>query len=204
MTDMLEKEEKGWDAGQVDRLIRSRRSVFPDQFEQGKDVPDEMVWQLLENANWAPNHKNTEPWRFRVFAGKGLSTFARFQAARYKETSGDRFRQDKYEKLLTNPLACSHIIAILLRRSTKVSIPEVEEIAAVACAVQNIWLSATAYGLGGYWTSGGITYDPAAREFLELQEEDRLLGFFYLGAVRVPSAGAGRQPVREKTIWVKE
>ena len=201
---MLGKDENGVDAGQVNQLIRGRRSVFPDQFEKGKAVPDEIVWQLLENANWAPNHKNTEPWRFRVFTGKGLTTFARFQAARYKETAGDRFRPEKHEKLLTAPLACSHIIAILLRRSIRVSIPEVEEIAAVACAVQNIYLSAPAYGLGGYWSSGGITYDPAAREFLELQEEDRLLGFFYLGAVRVPSPGSTRQPVREKTIWVNE
>jgi nitroreductase len=204
MTDMLEKDEKGVDAGEVNRLIRGRRSVFPDQFEKGRAVPDEIIWQLLENANWAPNHKHTEPWRFRVFTGKGLSAFARFQAARYQETAGDRFRQEKYEKLLTAPLACSHIIAILLRRSTQVNIPEVEEIAAVACAVQNIWLSAAAYGLGGYWSSGGITYDPAAREFLELQEEDRLLGFFYLGAVRVASPGGVRQPVREKTTWVRD
>jgi len=187
---------------EVDQLIRGRRSVFPDQFEKGKAVADEIVWQLLENANWAPNHKSTEPWRFRVFAGNGLSTFARFQASRYKETAGDRFRQEKYEKLLTAPSACSHIIAILLRRSSKV--PEVEEIAAVACAVQNIWLSAPAYGLGGYWSSGGITYDPAAREFLELREEDRLLGFFYLGVVRVASPGGVRGPVGEKTIWVNE
>jgi nitroreductase len=89
---------------QVNQLIRSRRSVFPDQFEKGKEIPEEVIWQLLENANWAPNHKNTEPWRFTVFAGKGLATFAKFQASRYKENAGGRFRQDKYEKLLTTPL----------------------------------------------------------------------------------------------------
>jgi nitroreductase len=85
-----------------------------------------------------------------------------------------------------------------------VSIPEVEEISAVACAIENIYLSVTAYGLGGYWSTGGITYDPAARAFLGLEGEDRLLGFFYLGSVRIPSAGGKRGDIRKKTIWMKE
>jgi nitroreductase len=189
---------------QINQLIRSRRSVFPDQFEKDTPIPEDIIWQLLENANWAPNHKQTEPWRFVVFSGEGRKKFASFQASRYKDTAGEKFRQDKYDKLLTNPLLCSHILAIILKRSTVISIPEVEEIAAVACAVENIYLSATAYGLGGYWSTGGITYDPAARTFLGLEGEDRLLGTFYLGMVRVASPGGKRGDVREKTIWVKE
>lgn len=190
--------------GQVNHLIRSRRSVFPDQFEKGKQIPEDVIGQLLENANWAPNHKHTEPWRFMVFTGKGLKKFADFQASRYKENAGGKFRQDKYEKLQTTPMDCSHILAIILKRSTEVNIPEMEEIAAVACAVQNIYLSAAAYGLGGYWSTGGTTYDPGAGAFFGLEGEDRLLGFFYLGYVRVPSVKGTRGPVGEKTIWVKE
>ncbi|HMH21266.1 MAG TPA: nitroreductase [Puia sp.] len=192
----------GW--AQTNHLLRSRRSSFPDQFEKGRIIPDDIIWQLLENANWAPNHKHTEPWRFTVFAGEGRKKFAEFQAARYKENAGTKFRQDKYEKLLTNPGNCSHIIAIILKRSTEIAIPEMEEIAAVACAVQNIWLSAEAYGLGGYWSTGGITYDPAAGPFLGLQGDDRLMGFFYLGYAAIPSVKGTRRPVQDKTIWVKE
>jgi nitroreductase len=190
--------------GQINQLIRSRRSVFPDQFEKDKTIPEEIIWQLLENANWAPTHKQTEPWRFVVFSGEGRKKFASFQASRYKDTAGEKFRQDKYDRLLSNPLLCSHILAIILKRSTEVSIPEVEEISAVACAVQNIYLSVTAYGLGGYWSTGGITYDPAARDFLGLEEQDRLLGLFFLGEVRVPSPAGKRGDIRKKTIWVKE
>ncbi|HWK06063.1 MAG TPA: nitroreductase [Puia sp.] len=189
---------------QINHLIRSRRSVFPDQFDKDITIPEDIIWQLLENANWAPNHKQTEPWRFVVFSGEGRKKIASFQATRYKETAGEKFRQDKYDKLLSNPLLCSHILAIILKRSTEVNIPEVEEISAVACAVENIYLSAAAYGLGGYWSTGGITYDPAARPFLGLEGEDRLLGLFYLGAVRIPSPGGKRGDIRKKTIWVKE
>jgi len=189
---------------QLNRLIRQRRSTFPDQFEKGRRIEDEIVWQLLENASWAPNHKHTEPWHFTVFTGEGLKRFAAFQAERYQEVSGGKLRQDKYDKLLENPLKASHIIAIILRRSTATDIPEMEEIAAVSCAVENIYLSVTAYGLGGYWSTGGPTYDPAARQFFGLEEGDRLMGFFYLGYVRVPSVAGSRRPVKEKTTWVKE
>src|SRR5882757_9009892 len=114
-------------AGEIDRLIRSRRSTFPDQFEAGKQVDEDTIWRLLENASWAPNHKRTEPWHFTVFTGEGLKKFAAFQAGRYQETSGEKFKQDKYDNLLKNPLKASHIIAIILRRSTTVDIPEMEE-----------------------------------------------------------------------------
>ena len=46
--------------------------------------------------------------------------------------------------------------------------PEVEEICATATAVQNIYLSVCAYGVGGYWTTGGITYNEKAKPFFEL------------------------------------
>jgi nitroreductase len=193
-----------FDPDQVNLLIRSRRSVFTSQFEKGKLIPDEIIWELLENANWAPNHKHTEPWRFTVFSGKGLEKLANFQAESYKKTAGEKFKQDKYNKLLTHPLECSHIIALGLKRSTVVSIPKMEEIAAVACAVQNIYLSAFAYGLGGYWSTGGVTYEEEAKSFFGLEEHDRLMGFFYLGCVQTPSAKGTRKPITEKTVWVKE
>ncbi len=74
----------------------------------------------------------------------------------------------------------------------------------VACAVQNIYLSVSAYGLGGYWTTGGITYNENAKPFFDLGEVDKLLGFFYIGHVAVPSTGATRLPIEEKVKWIHE
>ncbi|MBS1915295.1 MAG: nitroreductase [Bacteroidetes bacterium] len=189
---------------QLNVLIKSRRSVFTRQFVKGKKIPDEIILQLLENANYAPTHKFTEPWRFSIFTGNGLKKLANFQAELYRKNAGEKFKQDKYEKLLSNPLDCSHIISIGMKRSTIVQIPEIEEIAAVACSVQNIYLSVTAYGIGGYWTTGGITYEEEAKPFFNLGAEDKLLGFFYLGYVEVPSAASKRGDIAEKTIWVRE
>lgn len=189
---------------EFNRLVRSRRSVFPKQYEEGKKIPDDIVTNILENATWAPSHGQTEPWHFVVFTGKGLKKLARFQSELYKESSGERFKEQTFVNLQSNPLKASHVIALCMKRDPNKKFPEVEEIAAVSCAVENIYLSVTAYGLGGYWTTGGITYNDKAKPFFGLGEDDRLLGFFYLGYVGVPSPAGKRKPLEEKTVWVKE
>jgi nitroreductase len=191
------------DPESLSNLIRSRRSIFVNQLVPGKQIPEEIICRILENANWAPTHKQTEPWRFTVFSGVGLEKLAAFQAALYKSGSGDKFKEDKYQKLLLNPLKCSHVLSIGLKRSPSSFIPEMEEIAAVACAVQNIYLSVTAFGLGGYWTTGGVTYMQEAKSFFNLNPDDILMGFFYLGYIAIPSPPGKRKPVEEKTIWVR-
>jgi len=196
--------EQKIDVDQINWLMKNRRSVFANQFVKGKHIPDEIVMQLLENANWAPTHKKTEPWRFTIFTGEGLKKLAEFQSSLYKKTRGEQFKQAVYEKLLATPLLCSHIISIGMKRSTIVPIPETEEIAAVACAVQNLYLSTAAYGLGGYWTTGGITFDEEAKEFFSLGKEDKLLGFFYLGYIEIPPVKGTRGPIGDKIAWVKE
>jgi nitroreductase len=188
---------------EINRLIRNRRSVFPQQFVAGKHIPDETIRQILENATWAPNHGHTEPWHFVVFTDEGLKKLANFQSELYKKNAGEKFKEASYQKLQTNPLLASHVIAICMKRDPNKKHPEVEEIAAVACAVQNIYLSVSAYGLGGYWTTGGVTYNEKAKSFFGLKEEDRLLGFFYLGYVAIASPDGKRKPVEEKVVWVR-
>ena len=188
----------------LNELIRNRRSVFPRQYEEGKSIPDEVIRQILENATWAPNHGQTEPWHFVVFSGEGLKTLGHFQSELYKESSGERFKEATYQNLQANPLKASHVIALGMKRDPNKKFPEVEEIAAVSAAVQNIYLSVTAYGLGGYWTTGGVTYNERAKSFFGLGEDDKLLGFFYIAYVAVPSPAGKRKPLEEKVVWVKD
>ncbi|MFT3748404.1 MAG: nitroreductase [Agriterribacter sp.] len=188
----------------INDLIRNRRSVFPDQFEQGKHIPEETIKEIIINATWAPNHGHNEPWLFTVFTGEGLKTLADFQSSLYRSEAGDNFSEATYKKLQQQPLKASHIIAIGMKRGVNKRIPELEDIEAVACAVQNIYLSVSAYGLGGYWTTGGITYKESAKAFFGLGEEDKLLGFFYIGYVAVPSAKSTRVSVEEKVKWITQ
>src|SRR4051812_6771845 len=71
---------------EINELIHKRRSVFPKDYT-GERVSDEIVRQMLENANWAPNHKMTEPWGFVVFTGGGINKLAEFQGECYKRVT---------------------------------------------------------------------------------------------------------------------
>jgi nitroreductase len=186
---------------EINELIRNRRSTFPKQYAEGKKIDDAIVEQVLENATWAPSHGNIQPWKFIVFTGEGLQTLASFQSELYKETTPDNFKEATYNNLKETPLKASHIIAICLKRDPNKKFPEQEEIAAVACAVQNMYLTITAYGVGGYWTTSGITYREKAKDFFGLGEDDKLMGFFYIGEIAVPSPEKSRSPKEDKIEW---
>ncbi len=169
-----------------------------------RPVPRDVVECLLENANWAPTHGLTEPWRFHVFTGEGRGKLAAQLQTLYQEhTTTENYRPEKYEKLGKNPLLAPVVVALVMKRDPSGKIPELEEIAAVACAVQNMHLTATALGLGAFWSSPPIVYTQGMNAFLGLTKEDRCLGLFYLGW---PKEGvelkSHRGPVAEKTIWV--
>ena len=187
----------------IDKVIEGRRSVYQQQYS-GERVDDAIVRKILSNANWAPTHKLTEPWRFVVFTGNGLKKLAPFQAELYKKvtTANATFKEDRYQNLLTKPMLSSHIIAVGMKRDDKKSVPEIEEIGAVFCAIENMYLTATAYGVGCYLSTGGVTYFDEAKEFFGLGTEDRLIGFFNLGMPRIDVLSGKRKPIEDKVVWI--
>lgn len=187
----------------LNELIHQRRSVFPEDYT-GEKVDDDIVRQILENARWAPTHKLTQPWRFLVFTGDGIGAFAKAQSDLYKSvTEADgTFKEPRYQKLLTSPYLSSHIIVVIMKRDEKRSVPEIEECGAVFCAVQNMYLTASAYGVGCYLSTGGITYFEEAREIFGLEKDDRLIGFFHLGIPKRNYPPGKRKPVEEVSHWV--
>jgi nitroreductase len=189
----------------INEVIEARRSLYQQQYN-GEPVDDSIVNQMLENANWAPTHKLTEPWRFVVFTGAGLQKLAEFQAEIYKKvtTTDETYKEERYQNLLTKPMLSSHIIAVGMKRDPKNSVPELEEIGAVFCAIQNMYLTATAYGIGAYLSTGGITYFEDAKEFFGLAKEDKLLGFFHIGMPNKEMPKGKRQPISEKVRWVNK
>lgn len=189
----------------ITELIRHRRSNYPPQYSR-QIVDRQIIETMLENAHWAPSHARTEPWRFTVYTGDGLKQLAEFQSELYRQLSsqaGD-YDEKKYYKLTQKPLQCSHVIAIGMQRDPKRRVPEIEEVEATACAVQNMQLTATAYGIGCYWGSGGITYWEEAKPFFGLGPNDKLLGFLYVGHLKTGQWPEGqRGDIGDKVAWVE-
>jgi nitroreductase len=186
----------------IHTLMRSRRSTKPRLFN-GQRIEDAIVWQILENANWAPTHGLTQPWRFKVFTREGLQKLAHFQADLYEaSTPPEKISSDKYERMKSNVLKASHVIVLCMKRQESEIIPEIEEIEAVACSVQNMALTAAAYGICSFWGSGGVTYTPELKQFLGLADKDHCLGYLYLGYSDTPTQKSKRSPISEKVEWI--
>jgi len=166
-----------------------------------KPISNETILKVLENANWAPTHKKTEPWRFKIFKGDKLKDLSEYLGAYYQEnTATEKYSEAKHKRTLRKPLQSACVIAICMYKDPNVSIPEWEEIAAVACAVQNMWLSCTALGIGSYWSSPkSIT---SADKFLRLNEHERCLGLFYMGYIDDLDIKGRRSPIEDKIEWM--
>ena len=48
--------------------IENRRSIKPLDLSDAP-VPRDLIQKVLDAANWAPSHRHTEPWRFKVYLG---------------------------------------------------------------------------------------------------------------------------------------
>lgn len=182
-------------------VIKERRTTKPPQMN-GEKIPDEQITSLLELADWAPTHANTEPWKFIVYTN--AKTFGKQHADLYQtSTPAEGFMQMTYDKLLHMGDMASHVIICYMQRKPLVRIPALEEIAATACAMQNILLGATALDIASYWGSGGVLYKPAMKQFLNLGDDDVVLGALYLGYSDAKPVGKRTIPLSEKVTWVK-
>ena len=156
----------------VSKILRKRRSVFPKQFN-GKSITKEHVIEILKNANQAPTHKITEPWFFKIFTKNSKNKLKK----KIIETENYKYNSAKLDKINVNFQKTSHIICVCMRRNE--IIPEWEEIAATSMAVQNIWISCVNSQIGGYWSTP--KWISKIHDFLNLKENERCLGLFYLG-----------------------
>lgn len=184
-------------------IIQNRRTIKPEDYKPRK-VLDDVINEILTNARWAPTHGMTEPWHFVIFQDNALKELGEFMANTYKnKTESELFLEKKYQKFIDRPQKSSVVIAICMRRQETEKIPEIEEVAAVACAVQNMHLTATAYGLGGYWSTGNIAYSEEMKSFLNLNPKDKCLGLFYIGYPNIDWPKQHRIPLEYKTEWRK-
>lgn len=187
---------------QLARIIAERRSIKPDQYT-GNTVSDALIHQILEQANWAPTHGYTEPWRFVVYQGEALQRLGQFLAD-YDQPNkeADDFNEQRYQRKLERPQRASHIIAIAMKANTNPKIPEVEEVCAVAMAVQNMWLMAHEMGLGSYWSTGKAAFSPELRAFMGLDDSHQSLGLFYIGEHSGANPSGRRvSDINQKVRW---
>jgi nitroreductase len=163
----------------VETAIRTRRThkaFGPDP------VPREQLAELLELANWAPNHHLTVPWRFRVLGPASLS--------RLEDAAGP----EGAAKLRRAPT-----LVVVSAVAAEDPVERQEDLHATAVAVYIVLLAAHARGLAGYWRTPGLLRGEAGRAAVGLPDSEVFVGLVHLGTPRQEKAPP-RRPGAAATV----
>lgn len=184
-------------SNEVLKAIQYRRTVNQNSFTD-KEIAKEDILAILEAANAAPTHKRTQPWRFVVFQKEGLVRLGAELSRIYKAvTPAEKYTEATELNMGKKATQSNVAIAIVVNYTGE--LPEWEELAATACAVQNLWLAAHALGLGGYWATPGLINHLGG--FLNLEENQKCIGLFYLGHHESEPREPARSPIADKVRW---
>jgi nitroreductase len=137
---------------------------------------------LLTAAARAPDHGRLKPWRLIVLKDALREAFTT-AAAEAKRTRLPAMTEEQFaaerRKLDRSPMIV--VIGCAVDRD-QAKIPEIEQVAAVGAAAQNLFLAAHDLGYGVMWKTGAAAYDPAVKAVVGLRPDDHIVAIMHLGA----------------------
>ncbi|MGB8858601.1 MAG: nitroreductase [Ilumatobacteraceae bacterium] len=175
-------------------LIRSRRTSM--LVDRERAVPRDIVEQLCELAQWAPNHKRTWPWRFALAEGSGRAHLGGV-IADAMSAHGDP--PEKVAKARTKYLRTPAVL-IVGSAAGDSELRTSENRDAVAAGVQNALLGAASLGLAGYWGSCPKGANDVVADLCGFEAGTFVAAIIYLGWAAEPVATPERPPVVLHTI----
>jgi nitroreductase len=161
----------------VDDAIRARRT----HKQYGSEpVSEAVVRELVELARWAPNHKLTNPWRFRLL---GPETRARID---------ELVPEAEVIKLRRAPT----LVLVTAVRSEDPVLAE-EDVLAAAAATYALLLAATERGLASYWRTPSCFRETPVRSLLGLGDDEVVVALVHLGSPVTDPPPKERAPVED-------
>lgn len=164
------------------------------------------VRAMLEAANWAPSHGQTEPWRFSVFAGEGRNALSNAFGEAYRAmTPPERYSEagetSQRKRVWQAPVWISLEMVPATNEKGGLRMPEWEELIATGSAAYIAHLVGAAHGLACKWTSGAVVTHERVAQFLGLEPPARLLGFLYVGRPAIAWPEGKRSSIDSKIRW---
>ena len=163
---------------ELEQAIRTRRT---HKAYAPEPVDRRTLDELFELARWAPNHKLTNPWRFRVLGPNALE--------RLKATSDDPIAAAKLGRAPT-------LVVVSATQSGDPLLDE-EDVCATAAAAYALLLAAHGRGLAGYWRTPALLRTPEGRAAVGVAEGERVLGLLHLGHPRQDPRPPERAPLQD-------
>lgn len=160
----------------VREAIIGRRSI--KKFN-GQPVDREDLMNIINDAVWAPNHKNREPWRLVVASEENLekiqnvlrdTTIPNWQTLSNEEVA------NKMQKFTTPGAYVFVVVPEDVRQKQRL-----EDYGAASTFIQNIQLLAWDYGIGSCWKTPDFLDDPKFRDKLGVKHGERIISMLQLG-----------------------
>ncbi len=92
------------------------------------------------------------------------------------------------EKARNAPFRAPLIITVVARCEDHPKVPRWEQEMSAGCAVMVMQMAALAQGFNGIWRSGALTESPVVRAGFECREQDKIVGFLYLGTPQLKAS----------------
>jgi nitroreductase len=165
-------------------------------------IAHELIEKVLHAAVQAPNHYHIRPWRFIVLTGKSRQALGEIMAQSLKQKNPD-LPETAMEIERAKPLRAPILIAVGVDKSSDPRVLEIENICAVAAAVENLLLAVHAEGLGAMWRTGAAARDPEVKKFLGFAPDQELISFVYIGYPDMLPAAAERPSFEDRTVWME-
>ena len=141
---------------------------------------DRQLRQILKIALSAPDHGRLHPYRFISIRGDARYRLSEIfgKATQRRDPGVDpAYLQKQKDKPLRSPL----IVVVVASLIDSPKIPEIEQMLAAGAAAHNVLLAANALGFGSIWLTGANAYDDYVCAELGVAENERIIGFIYLG-----------------------
>ena len=154
---------------------------------------DKQLRLILKTALSAPDHGRLHPYRFISIRGEARhklsEIFGRATLMRDPDVEPSYLKKQK-NKPLRSPL----IVVVVAKLTKSPKIPEIEQMLSAGAAAHNVLLASKALGFGSIWLTGDNAYDPYVCDELGLQDNERIIGFIYIGT---PSIEIPPRPIPE-------
>jgi nitroreductase len=156
-------------------LVRGRRTSM--LVDKQRPVPHEVIRELCELAQWAPNHKRTWPWRFAIADGDARARLGQV-IADAMQLHGDP--PEKVEKARTKYMRTPATLVVGSAPGDS-HLRTAENRDAVAAGIEIILLAATAQGLASYWGSCPKGTNDVVAELCGFEPGTHISALIYLG-----------------------
>lgn len=135
---------------------------------------------MFSAALRAPDHARLRPWRFLTVTGDARYKLGELLAEVAREDQPD-LSEDAINRCKGLPLRAPTLVLAICVTQQHPKVPVLEQQMSLAAGVQNILLAAHAQDVGAMWRTGAICYHPLLARGLGLKDNEKLLGFIYMG-----------------------